>query len=174
LFLRGGQLKWNADFSGFVIADMVAGNYRFEGTPPAPFYIRSAMLGGRDLTREEVPVTQSGQQLEVVLSDDSGSVEGTVEDSDGQPAPRISVMVLQDGRSPRTLMTGADGHFRIAGLAPGDYRIYAWDDASQVEYADEEWMKRQGGKGQTVTVQPGQTAGSVKLEVGQAAPLNTP
>jgi Carboxypeptidase regulatory-like domain len=162
----GGQLKWSKDRTTFSIADITPGTYRLEGTPPPPFYLKSAMLGGRDLTREEVSIGQSVGQLEVVVADDSGTIEGVVQDSDGQPT-RATVMVIQDGR-PHTTPSGADGHFRIANLTPGDYRIYAWDDITQVEYADAEWMKRQGGKGQSVTISPGQTA-SLKLDLAQIA-----
>jgi hypothetical protein len=116
-----------------------------------------------------VPVTQSGGQIDVVLSDDSGSIEGSVEDADGQPAQRAFVMMLQGGRVPRTVTTGPDGHFRMANLAPGDYRIYAWDDFSQVEYADADWMRRNGGRGQTVSVQAG-SAAPLKLQLGLTVP----
>jgi hypothetical protein len=148
--IGGGQLKWSKDRTTFTIADTTPGTYRLEGTPPPPFYLKSATLGGRDLTREEAPVGQSVGQLEVVIADDSGTIEGLVQDSDGQPpATRATIMAIQEGRSPRNFPSGADGHFRIANLAPGDYWIYAWDDITQVEYADAEWMKRQGGKGQS-------------------------
>jgi hypothetical protein len=166
--IGGGQLKWGKDRATFTIADITPGAYRLEGTPPPPFYLKSATLGGRDMTREEVVIGQSAGQLEVVIGDDSGAVEGVVQDSDGQPV-RATAMAIEEGRSPRSIMSGTDGHFRIANLAPGDYRIYAWDDITQVEYADPEWMKHQGGKGQAVTVSPGQTA-TLKLELTQAAP----
>jgi carboxypeptidase family protein len=165
--IGGGQLKWGKDRDTFTIADTTPGTYRLEGTPPPPFYIKSAMLGGRDLTREEVLIGQSAGQLDIVIGDDGGSIEGVVQDSDGQPAARAAVMAMQEGRSPRNFMGGADGHFRLANLPPGDYRIYAWDDITQVEYADPEWMKHHGGKGQSVTVSPGQTA-SLMLELGQS------
>jgi len=166
--IGGGQLKWSKDRTTFTIADTTPGTYRLEGAPPPPFYLKSATLGGRDMTREEVVIGQSVGRLEVVVGDDSGAVDGVVQDTDGQPV-RATVMAIQDGRSPRNITTGTDGHFRIANLAPGDYRIYAWDDITQVEYADSEWMKHQGGNGQSMTVSPGQTA-SLKLELTQAAP----
>jgi hypothetical protein len=78
-------------------------------------------------------------------------------------------MVMQEGRSPRSMPVGADGHFRVANLAPGDYKVYAWDDITQVAYAEPEWMRRQGDKGQSVTVSAVQTA-QVKLDLGLAVP----
>ena len=157
----GVQMMWDKDHAVFTGGNVIPGNYRVEGTPPAPFYLKSATYGGRDLARDEVPITQAGGQMEVVVSDDSGSIEGSVEDSDGQPV-QATVMVFPDGRSPRSLQSGADGHFHVPNLAPGDYYVYAWDDASQVEYADADWMKRFGSKGQKVSIQAGQS-GTVKV-----------
>jgi len=153
-----GQIKWTKDRTAFTFGEMIPGNYRLGLTgPPPPFYVKSATLGGRDLTREEVPIMQSGGPLEIVLSDDGGAIEGTVEDANGQAAGGW-VMAIQDGKQPHNQFTGADGHFTLRNLAPGDYRVYAWDDSSQVEYADADWMRRHAGASQTVTVTGGQTA----------------
>ena len=53
-------------------------------------------------------------------------------------------------------------------VPPGNYKVYAWDDNTNVEYANPEWMQR-NGKSVAVTVDPGQTA-QVKL-VRQNAPV---
>jgi hypothetical protein len=158
----GGQVKWSKDRLSFTIADIVAGSYRIEGGPPPPFYIKRAVLAGHDLTHEDVPILQSGGELEIVLADDSGSIEGTVEDASGDPPFNAVAVVMQEGRLPRLQPVGPEGRFTIPNLAPGDYRVYAWDDFSEVEWADPEWMKQQGSRGQTVTVQPSQKS-QVKL-----------
>jgi hypothetical protein len=109
--------------------------------------------------REEIPITQSGAgPIDIVLSDDGGVIDAQVTGADDQPVAAAGVMLLQNGLRPRIAATGPDGHVKLQGLAPGDYRIYAWDDVQQVEYADAEWMKRNGGSGVAVTVQAGQTA----------------
>ena len=77
-------------------------------------------------------------------------------------------MLLQkDGVSSRNARADANGHFKIDNLPPGDYKVYAWDDNTNVEYANPEWM-RQNGKGAAVSVGPGQTA-LVKV-IRQTAP----
>jgi hypothetical protein len=48
------------------------------------------------------------------------------------------------------------GHFKIQNVAPGDYTIYAWDDPTEVQYAEPDWMRRNGGGGLAVTVTAGQ------------------
>ncbi len=153
----GGQIKWNADHSTFTIADLTPGTYRLDAFPQGQFFVKSATLAGRDILREEIPITQSAGPIEVVVSDDAGTIDAQVAGADDQPLASW-VMVLQDGQRPRNAMTGPDGHIRLQGLAPGDYRVYAWDDFQQVEYADPDWMQRYGGSGATVSVQAGQTA----------------
>ncbi len=61
-------------------------------------------------------------------------------------------------------MAGPDGHARVQGLVPGDYRIYAWDDTSKVEYANPAWMQRYGTNVISVSVSASQTAHAVVKE----------
>jgi len=153
-----GQLKWDADHASFTFNDMVPGSYRLDVFPPAPFYVKSATLAGQDVLGGELAVSQAAGPIEIVLSDDGGSIEGDVVNADGQPVAG-GVMALRTGRA----MTAAPNiHFKLQNLAPGDYRVYAWDDPAQVEYANSEWMRRYGGSGVAVTVTAGQSS-QVKL-----------
>jgi hypothetical protein len=157
----GGATQWDKDHAAFTINEATPGSYRLSVNVPAPFYAKHAMLGGRDMLGDPVPIMQAGGTIELVIGDDAGWVQGRVEDSNGDAA-QAWVMVWQEGRQPVSGMTSPDGHFKISGLAPGDYRVYAWDDFSQVEYSDAEWMRRNGGSGVAVSVTAGQTA-DVKL-----------
>ncbi|MES1258715.1 MAG: hypothetical protein ABUS51_09800, partial [Acidobacteriota bacterium] len=62
-----------------------------------------------------------------------------------------------------------DGRFSVANLAPGDYKVYAWDDWQQVEYANPDWMSR-NASGSAATVDAGQTV-QVKLRQLQVPPF---
>jgi Carboxypeptidase regulatory-like domain len=154
----GGQVIWSQDHSTFTINDLMPGAYRFEAFPPGGFFVKSATLAGRDILGEDVPITQSAGPIDVVLSDDAGILDAQVTGVDDQAVQASWVMVMQNGLRPHMARTGADGHIKMNGLAPGDYRVYAWDDFQQVEYANPEWMQRYGGNGASVSVQAGQTA----------------
>src|SRR5205814_301630 len=95
-----GRLEWNKDRTAFTISDVMPGEYRLEGAGGSGFYLKSAMLGGRDISRNDVAITQSGGPIEVVMSDDGGSVDGQVEDGNGQGMAG-TVMAMQEGRTPR-------------------------------------------------------------------------
>jgi len=147
----GAPVKWSPDHFTFSIADMMPGNYRLEATPPGKFFVKSATQSGRDLLAGEVPIAQTAGPIELILSDDSGAIDAQVTD------PGSWIMAFAEGgRVPRIAMAGPDGHARLQGLAPGDYRVYAWDDTKQVEYANPAWMQRYAANAAAVTVQAGQ------------------
>jgi len=153
-----GSVQWDKDHTAFMIRDVTPGVYSLvAGNFPAPFYLKSAVMGGRDLAREAVPIGAGSGQIDVVIADDSGTVQGRIEDANGDAATGWAT-ILRDGRASVNVRTDADGSFKAAGFAPGDYRVFGWDDIDQAEWADAEWMRRFGGSGVSVTVNAGQSA----------------
>lgn len=153
----GAGAQWDKTRTTFTINDAVPGSYTLMVNMPAPWYVKSAMLDGRDISREAIPLTQNAGPVQVVLGDDGGSIQGQLQDSDGNGIAGWT-MVAQDGRPPVGFPTAPDGHFKIGGLAPGDYKVYGWDDFTRVEYVDPDWMRRNGGSGVSATVTAGQSA----------------
>jgi len=148
--------QWDKTHTSFTIADAIPGVYMLTVNVPAPYYVKSAILDGRDMSREPVSLTQSAGPVNIVLGDDAGTVQGVLQDSDGN-ATAGWAMVLHEGRPPVGIPTAADGRFKIPGLAPGDYRVFGWDDFQEAEYADPDWMRRNGGSGVAATVTGGQS-----------------
>jgi hypothetical protein len=153
------QIRWDDGKAAFTISDVQPDNYHLEFLPPELLYVKSATLGGQDMLVSEVRIGPGAGNIEVVISDDGGAVAGDVLAGDAPAAGWI--LLERDGKPLRNIRSDASGHFKIDTVPPGDYKIYAWDDNSNVEYANPEWMKR-NGKGVAVTVAPGQTA-QVKL-----------
>jgi hypothetical protein len=149
------QTVWNEDHTSFTLPNVTAGSYRFDLRAPAPFYMKSATLDGRDIADTEQPIGPGAGEIDVVLSDECGSIEGIVSADD---KPAAAMILVQDDQA-KTLMVeaNADGHFKLNSLHPGAYKVYAWDDATNVEYANPVWMQR-NAKGVDVTVNVGQTA----------------
>jgi hypothetical protein len=80
-------------------------------------------------------VTITGEQpspLQVLVRTDSGTVEGSVTDAGRRPTPGASVILVPpDNRRQNRLLyktatAGPDGRFSIRGVAPGNYRVFAW------------------------------------------------
>jgi hypothetical protein len=150
-----GQMKWEPDLTSFAVNEMVPGSYRLDVNAPPPFYVKSATLAGQDILNNEVPISQAAGPIEIQLRDDGGSIEGDVVDANGQPVS-AGVMLLRGTIRAASLMSQPGGHFKLQNVAPGDYTIYAWDDPTQVQYAEPDWMLRNGGGGMAVTVTAGQ------------------
>jgi hypothetical protein len=160
------QNSWNEDKTSFSINGVIPGSYRLQFSAPPPFYLKSATLGGRDIAGSDVLIGAGAENIEVVLRDDGGVIEGDVSADDGPAAAWI--YLERDGAQPRNNRSDLKGHFKFDTIPPGDYRIYAWDDNSRVEYGNSDWMRRYG-KPIPVTVQPGQTV-TVKVS-RQTAPV---
>jgi hypothetical protein len=83
---------------------------------------------GVDLTNSRGSVS-----LDVILSPKAGSVEGVVM-GDDKPGAGSFVVILADPIRPgqpylnKSAIADQDGHFTLTGLAPGGYRLYAWEE----------------------------------------------
>jgi hypothetical protein len=81
------------------------------------------------------------------VSPTGATVSGTVRDGDRAAAGAIVVALAQpyhfDRRSgmQKTTSTDQSGQFTLQGLAPGEYRIYAWDSYLPWNDLDPEQLK---------------------------------
>ncbi len=139
--MGGGTPQWNSEHTGFTIPDLPPGSYSLAASVPPPFYFKSATIAGRNMLRDSVPLAAPGGTLDILLANDSGTVDGQLFGPDDRPVGGV-VTVLQSERPPQIVPTQPSGTFHIAGLAPGDYTLYAWDDLLEVEYANQEWLRR--------------------------------
>ena len=51
--------------------------------------------------------------------------------------------------------TDAQGHFTIKGIAPGDYKLFAWEQSEDPDYQDPEFLKPYENQGEAVTIREG-------------------
>jgi Carboxypeptidase regulatory-like domain len=96
--------------------------------------------GRLDLSRE------SGK-LTLVLGTDMGEVEGTVKHASGEPAARVRVTVIPYGSKlgntelSRFAFTEEDGTYVVKDVAPGEYKVFAWEDVPIGAPQDPEYRK---------------------------------
>jgi hypothetical protein len=158
----GPPLQTITDANGnFAFTKIAAGRYTLTATKPG--YLRAA-YGAKRSDRPGTPITVAdAQQLSnITLTMGRGSViTGMVRDEMGQPAPTVSVRVLQYRRqngemtlspvmsvSPIGQMTDDRGVYRIFALPPGEYVVVAvprplgGGDARQVTTAQMQSIQR--------------------------------
>jgi Carboxypeptidase regulatory-like domain len=130
-------------------------------------HVHSVRCGGVDLLREALIVPAGGQSspIEVVLRDDGGSVKVQVHSDKQSQSGRILLLAeFAPNLIPVILDIDPTGNREYGGLAPGNYKVFAFDSIEGIEYGNPEAMEKYASKSATVTVTPnGNAAVSVDL-----------
>jgi hypothetical protein len=140
---RPAQVK---DDGSFVLQNVAPLSYRVSAVAPAGGYLKSATLNGQDVLRAGADMS-SGGKLELIVSMTAAEIDGNVTNSDGQPATDAIVTVTPNPAQPgsrdlyRQARTRADGSFTLQGLAPGKYRVYAWEELEPGASLDPDFMQ---------------------------------
>jgi len=150
------SLEMGPNGPSLVLHDIEPGKYKIEVHPTlsnGPWYVKSILYGSTDLLREDLTVTPGqNSNIEVVLRDDSAMLQGSVRS--GETATRAAVLVVPDNAPLDAKMTVVDdgGTFRIAGLAPGQYKVFAFDRLDGLDSADGSTLERFASKAATVSL----------------------
>jgi hypothetical protein len=149
------------DDGTFTLVSVASGRHQvhLEGLAKG-MYLKMVRLGERELSSGIAEVTAPGGRLSLVIGADAGDIEGTVQDADGKPAGGAMVTLAPKGelagRSDliRLASAGDDGSFRVSGVAPGDYAVFAWDTFDERAAMAPEFLKLFGDLAATVTLAP--------------------
>jgi len=127
-------------------------------------YVASAKLGDVDVLHGEFPVRGSAPgELHITIRGDSAQVEGQVTLA-GHPAQMAQIYLIPISGGAVGMKFGfgdEGGHYQIAGVAPGDYRIQAWMGLPTAKDI-------LSSSGETLTLQPGEQR-TVAIEAKQSS-----
>jgi len=153
-----GRIQWDSEQKSFAIPEVQAGKYRINVNSTGPgYFVKSVRLHDHDVRNGEFTVEGATGPIEIVISNDSGSLKGTVNDTDGNPA--ASRIILLCGDYPVQLgRSQDDGTVNMRNIPAGPCRAWAFDESSEVEYADADWMRRYAGSGTDVNITSGSAA----------------
>jgi hypothetical protein len=157
---QGGGTRVNDDGT-FLFPNMAPLIYRPIVNSGAGLFIKTVHCGTADVTDSGVDLTGgAGCDLVITLSANSAEIEGQVQDADGKPAQDAQVTVLAQSAHRddlfRQTFTDDTGHFKMAGLAPGSYRLYAWEevDTGALRY-DPDYLRPFESQGQNLQLSEG-------------------
>jgi protocatechuate 3,4-dioxygenase beta subunit len=157
-FQNGLRGKITNDGS-FTIGDITPGTYEVRVCCiPGGTWVKSVRIGSQDArdNRIEIPAGTSPGQLQITLSRSVAQIVGIVETDQGNPAAGGAVTLV--GYPPRpgkvSMMTGitGNGRFTLPQVAPGTYRLYAWDDLDIAQHYDPEFLKAWESNSLLITV----------------------
>jgi hypothetical protein len=144
------------DPSSFKVGNIVPGKYSVAVSPlRGDRYVQSAKCGTVDLLREELVVPPGVQlpPIEIVLRDDSAMLTGKVLNVNADYFTNLLVVPQFAPAQPSQIMNVyGPNEFQTPGLAPGDYKIFAFDSLDQVEYASPEVLSHYASQAATVTL----------------------
>jgi hypothetical protein len=120
--------------NSFVLQDVLPVSYQLQPVPlPRNFYLKSIHYGDQDVPDGRLNVTATATPLTLVFASDTGQVSVTVQAADGTPIPGAMVVLAPDepraARNDllRTGFTRPDGVATIPNVAPGAYKVFAWN-----------------------------------------------
>ncbi len=127
------------------------GDYRIDVSLPPNLhdaYIKSVRLGTVDVLRDGLHIAgQPAGSLEVVVGTKPGALEGRIVNQKREPSPGATVVLVPDVDQRlrmdlyHSTSTDASGQFRFDRLAPGNYKLFAWEEVEREAWTDPEFLR---------------------------------
>lgn len=152
-----GNTNAQVDAAGkFALANVPAMTYRVQVQGlPAGAYLIAGRYGSADALGEALEVDQASP-LALQIGFNPGQVGGTVMDNTGQPFQGAIAALIPSARSRvdlyKTSTSDAAGKISFTGVAPGDYKVIAWEDIPQGAYLNADFVAPFEDRAQTVHV----------------------
>lgn len=125
---------------------------------PGDLYLKSVRLAGQEILGRPADLAVPGATLEIVLAPGAGQIQGVVQEASGEAAFRCTVTLVPDPPAAersdlyKATSCNADGRFRLTGVAPGAYKLYAWEAIESGAERDPEFLRGYEGQGVPVRI----------------------
>jgi hypothetical protein len=146
------------------------GTFVIDGVSPVPYrvsltglgqdaYVADARIGGADVLGAGFVASAGTGPLEFAVRGSGSQIDGVIDlDPDQAFTGAQVVLVPQDPlRMDLYETSGTDqyGRFSMRGVAPGRYRIFAWEDAPAGAYEDPAFVRKYEDFGESIEIVPG-------------------
>jgi len=143
----------------FTIPDVFEGRFQIYLGIPAELYIAAIRQGALDVRNEGFVDVRGGMlPIEVILAPGAGTIQGSV-DAPGGAIPSYADVVLVPHASRRGNVMFYDrtviddrGNFKFQGVAPGEYKVFAFEQLADTAEQNQAFIARYETLGQPVTV----------------------
>jgi len=151
----------NAQDGIFTVPAVTSGRFKVQvgqGLSPE-VYVADVLQGGISIYDSGFDVAgKSPDLIEVILKSGAAKIEGVVQDATGKPVPRATVVLVppparRENRALyRTATSDAEGHFTIRGIAPENYRLFAWQKIAPSAYYNARFLANYEDRGRAITL----------------------
>jgi len=176
----GGRSTTVKDDGSFTLRHLDPDQYRFDlHGAPENCYLRSVRLGRQEVLESGFELTgPPSDPLEVFLSADGGRLEGEVLDERKKPVRGARVALVPEPSKRdlsflyKNITTDQSGRFSIVGIAPGEYKLFAWDTVEEDAWEDPEFLNPLEELGKPVRASPNgrESVSLMLLPSGEPAP----
>jgi hypothetical protein len=144
-----------------------AGKFRLRGVSPglyrvlvnnlrAGLYVKAIRAGNYDVMETGLDLSRGGLsgEIAIVLSANGGTLQGTTRNENGSSPGGVQVLAIPASGAHRlkTAVTDQSGRYEIKGLAPGDYRVFAFEDIEPGAAEDLDFMLKFTDRSSKVTI----------------------
>ena len=162
------------DDGSFLLENAGAERYRINVyNLPQGVWLKSMRAGDQEVLETGIDLSAgAAAQVEVILGIGVGQVSGMVKDAKQQPASGAMVTLLPDPMKEdrndlyKMVSTDQNGQFTFQGVAPGEYKAFAWEDIDPGRYTDPEFLKTHEGAAAKVTVKANGQAQVNLVQIG--------
>ena len=147
----------------FTLPSVPAGAYRVSLSPPLQNgYLKSVQLGNSEGVHSGITVRgRSDGLLQIVVSAKPGLLQGRVLDGANQPLPNTMTVLVPEpdlrvrADLYRNVVTTASGEFKLQGLTPGNYMLFAWQEVENGAWLNSEFLREFENRGVPVVITEG-------------------
>jgi hypothetical protein len=153
---------------GFLFRGVPEGRFDFQLGPQSGealsgnAYIADVREDGASILDEGLTLNgRTPGMIEVQVSTRGERITGTVRDAEQKTiaAARVALAPAQSRRQNlalfKTTVSDAAGNFTIEGIAPGEYKLFAWENAPNNAHLNSEFLANHELRGHAVTVKAG-------------------
>jgi len=137
---------------------------------PKGFYVKSIRSGTTNVMESGVNVPPAtSAQVEIILSPNGSDLSGTILDKDQQLVPGAVVLLVPDDRTRadlfKTATTDQRGYYEFTALAPGSYKVFAWDEVESNEWFNPDFLRDYEKQSEKAVLEP-KSKHTVNVRVG--------
>ncbi len=147
----------------FSLEGVSAGDFRvaIRGVPEDA-YVKSIRLGNADVLDGGLHLAGPPDTLlEVVIGANAGAIEGSVANDRQELLPNRTVVLIPDARLRhrgdryKTAASDSSGRFRMRGITPGEYKLFAFEDVENGVWQDPDFIRAYENRGTRVQIVEG-------------------
>jgi hypothetical protein len=154
----------------FLFKNVVEGTYTLRVSPlPANGYVADVRAGGKSVFDSGIDINSQTGDVQVLVNTNGARVQGVVRDATGKPAASARVALVppvprrQNSQLYKSAVSDTNGNFSMGGVAPGEYKLFAWDSVPDGAWLNSNFLEPYEGRGQTVIVGSGESSTELKL-----------